>query len=418
MNFLSTKKPGSEILIAEDSPVQAKKLKFLLEENGFIVKWAVDGEGALQLIDEKKTILIISDIMMPGMDGYTLCKHLKGNSALKDIPVILLTSLRDPLDIIKGLQSGADNFITKPFDDNYLLARIEYLLLNRELQRTGTSDIAIEISFRGEKYLINSGKKQILDLLLSVYEAAVQRNDELMRTQAELQKLNEDLVAANQELDSFAHTVSHDLRSPLNIILGYLQVIMEDKTEMLDAETLKFLGIVHQSATTMAALIEDLLNFARSARTEVNKSVVDIGEIAGKIIQELKMKTPSRQVDVDIAGSLTVNADPQLMRIVMENLLNNAWKYTSKTANPVIQIGKETLPGETLIFVMDNGDGFHQRDAKKLFHPFQRLHTNMEFPGVGVGLATVKRIIERHGGRIWATGEKGAGARFIFSLPE
>jgi len=418
MNFLSTKKPGSEILIAEDSPVQAKKLKFLLEENGFIVKWAVDGEGALQLIDEKKTILIISDIMMPGMDGYTLCKHLKGNSALKDIPVILLTSLRDPLDIIKGLQSGADNFITKPFDDNYLLARIEYLLLNRELQRTGTSDIAIEISFRGEKYLINSGKKQILDLLLSVYEAAVQRNDELMRTQAELQKLNEDLVAANQELDSFAHTVSHDLRSPLNLILGYLQVIMEDKTEMLDAETLKFLGIVRQSATTMAALIEDLLNFARSARTEVNKSVVDIGEIAGKIIQELKMKTPPRQVDVDIADSLTVNADPQLMRIVMENLLNNAWKYTSKTANPVIQIGKETLPGETLIFVMDNGDGFHQHDAKKLFYPFQRLHTNMEFPGVGVGLATVKRIIERHGGRIWATGEKGVGARFIFSLPE
>jgi len=418
MNFLSTKKPGSEILIAEDSPVQAKKLKFLLEENGFIVKWAVDGEGALQLIDEKHTILVISDIMMPGMDGYTLCKHLKGNSAMKEIPVILLTSLRDPLDIIKGLQSGADNFITKPFDDNYLLARIEYLLLNRELQRTGTSDIAIEISFRGEKYLINSGKKQILDLLLSVYEAAVQRNDELMRTQAELQKLNEDLVAANHELDSFAHTVSHDLRSPLNLILGYLQVIMEDKTEMLDAETLKFLGIVHQSATTMALLIEDLLNFARSARTEVNKSVVDIGEISRKIIQELKIKTPLRQVDVDIAGSLTVNADPQLMRIVMENLLNNAWKYTSKTANPVIQIGKETLPGETLIFVIDNGDGFHQHDAKKLFYPFQRLHTNMEFPGVGVGLATVKRIIERHGGRIWATGEKGAGARFIFSLPE
>ncbi|MBL7113522.1 MAG: response regulator, partial [Bacteroidales bacterium] len=233
-SFLNPRHGMNYVLIVEDSPVQAKRLRFLLEENGFEVGVSANGEQALESLVQKKPVIIISDIVMPGMNGYELCSRIKADREVNNIPVILLTSLRDPLDIIKGLQSGADNFITKPYDDEYLLSRIYYLLANRNLLKSGSAEMVIEIIFRGERYSINSEKKQILDLLLSVYEAAVQRNDELVKAQAELQKLNEDLATANDELESFAHTVSHDLRSPLNIILGYIQLITQEKAPILD----------------------------------------------------------------------------------------------------------------------------------------------------------------------------------------
>ncbi|MCX6281104.1 MAG: response regulator [Bacteroidetes bacterium] len=417
-NILNLRHGKFYVAIVEDSPVQAKKLKYLLEESGFEVGVSVNGEQALESLRQKRPMLVISDIVMPGMNGYELCSQMKADNDLKNIPVILLTSLRDPLDIIKGLQSGADNFITKPYDDEYLLSRIQYLLANRNLGISGSSEMVIEIVFRGEKYSINSEKKQILDLLLSVYEAAVQRNDELVRAQAELQKLNEDLISANDELESFAHTVSHDLRSPLNIILGYIHLIREDKEPMLDDETMQYLGIVINSAKGMADLIEDLLNFARSGKAAIQVKETNLSEIAEKVINELRLKDHGRKIQIDIEKDLIVNADPHLMSVVLENLLGNAWKYTSKADSPSIYMGTEIQGSEKVIFVEDNGDGFDPKDYYKLFGAFQRLHTNTEFPGTGVGLATVKRIIERHGGRIWAKAEKGKGATFYFTIPK
>src|ERR1035437_10762216 len=211
MNFNS--KLGN-ILVVEDSPVQAKKIKFLLEENGLNVMVCPNGKLALEAIAEVQPLLIISDIVMPEMDGYEFCSILKNDVNYREIPIILLTSLHDPLDIIKGLQSGADNFITKPYEEKYLLSRIQYLLVNRTIRQSGGAEMVIEIVFRGQKYAINSEKKQILDLLLSIYEAAIQKNDELILAQAQLEALNEDLISKNRELEAFARTVSHDLRSP------------------------------------------------------------------------------------------------------------------------------------------------------------------------------------------------------------
>jgi len=416
--FFNAKHGMNYILIVEDSPVQAKRLRFLLEENGFEVGVAGDGEQALASLQQKKPMIIISDIVMPGMDGYELCSKIKADKELSSIPVILLTSLRDPLDIIKGLQSGADNFITKPYDADYLLSRIHYLLANRNMQRSGGAEMVIEIIFRGERFAINSEKKQILDLLLSVYEAAVQRNDELVRAQAELQKLNEDLLAANDELEAFAHTVSHDLRSPLTIILGYIQLIRDEKYSQLDEETLQFLSVVVKSAKSMADLIEDLLNFARSGKAAIQMNDTDLSDLAQKVINQLKIKTPGRVVNVQIEPGMRVKADAHLMNIVLDNLLGNAWKYTAKKSDPSIRIGMERQGSDQVCFICDNGDGFDQKDYYKLFGAFQRLHTTNEFPGTGVGLATVKRILERHGGRVWAKGEKGVGATFYFSIPE
>lgn len=417
-SFLNPRHGMNYVLIVEDSPVQAKRLRFLLEENGFEVGVSANGEQALESLVQKKPVIIISDIVMPGMNGYELCSRIKADREVNNIPVILLTSLRDPLDIIKGLQSGADNFITKPYDDEYLLSRIYYLLANRNLLKSGSAEMVIEIIFRGERYSINSEKKQILDLLLSVYEAAVQRNDELVKAQAELQKLNEDLATANDELESFAHTVSHDLRSPLNIILGYIQLITQEKAPILDEETFNFLGIVVNSAKSMANLIEDLLNFARSGKTAIQLKETDLSDIAEKVVKELRLKDRDREILIDIQKNMIVNADSHLMGVVMENLISNAWKYTSKSLSPYIKMGMGIQGSDNVFFIEDNGDGFDPKDNYKLFAAFQRLHLNSEFPGTGVGLATVKRIIDRHGGRIWANGEKGKGATFFFTLPE
>ena len=404
------------IMAIEDSMVQAKKLKNFLDCNNINNVFYYNAADAYAAALENTPVLVISDIVMPGMDGYELCAKFKSHQTLKEVPVILLTSLRDPLDIIKGLQAGADNFITKPYEEQYLLSRIHYLLANRDLRKLGSAEMVMEIMFRGEKYKINSEKKQILDLLLSVYEAAVERNDQLISTQAELQASNENLLAANHELDAFTATVSHDLRSPLNIVAGYAQILQDQYIKVLDEEAMDYLKRILKSAFSMSKLIDDLLQFSRSGRTEIKIELVNLSEIAREVVMELTEQSPGDKAVFNIGSGLLSRADPNLIHIVLSNMLGNAWKYSGKVENPVITFDKTNSGRETIFFIKDNGAGFEMSKADKLFNPFQRLHTNKEFTGTGVGLATVRRIIERHGGRIWAESEPGKGATFYFSL--
>lgn len=407
---------NGHIMAVEDSMVQAKKLKNLLDINNINNVFFSNANDAYSAAIDKPPVLIISDIVMPGMDGYEFCTKLKTHQTLREIPVILLTSLRDPLDIIKGLQAGADNFITKPYEEQYLLSRIHYLLANRDLRNAGSAEIVIEIIFRGQKYKINSEKKQILDLLLSVYEAAIERNDQLISTQTELRAANENLMAANQELDAFSATVSHDLRSPLNIVAGYTQILQDEYANVLDDEALQYLDRILKSAFSMSKLIDDLLQFSRSARTEIKSEFVDLSQMAKDIVMEINEREPAHKAVFNIQDGLIARVDPNLINVVLVNLLGNALKYSGKTENPVIIFDKTDSGRETVFFVKDNGAGFDMTKADKLFNPFQRFHTSQEFAGTGVGLATVRRIIERHGGRIWAESEPGKGATFFFSF--
>ena len=404
------------IVVVEDSLVQAKKLQHFFDQNNITTAFFTNAKDAFHSAHDRPPVLIISDIVMPGMDGYEFCAKLKADPLLKEIPVILLTSLRDPLDIIRGLQAGADNFITKPYEEQYLLSRIHYLLANRDMKKAGNTEMVIEIMFRGNKYAINSEKKQILDLLLSVYEAAIQRNDQLILTQAELEASNENLVAANQELEAFSYTVSHDLRSPLNIISGYTQLLQTEYSKSLNAEALEFLERILHSAFSMSRLIDDLLQFSRSGRSEIKTTQMDFSDLALEVMKELRLRDPERKIQFHIQEGLSVQADPALMRVVLDNLLGNAWKYTGKTENPEISFGLTESAGKKYFYVKDNGAGFDMSMADKLFNPFQRLHTTREFQGTGVGLATVRRIIERHGGRIWAESQPGQGASFYFII--
>lgn len=406
----------SHILAVEDSLVQAKKLQHFFDQNNINSNLFNNAVDAYNSAVENPPILIISDIVMPVMDGYEFCTKIKSNPQLRDIPVILLTSLSDPLDIVRGLQAGADNFITKPYDEQYLLSRIHFLLANRDMRRSGAGDMSIEIVFQGTQYQINSDKKQILNLLLSVYEAAIHRNTELIEAKQQLESLNLNLQTANEELDAFAHTVSHDLRSPLAGIIGFSDILLEDFSEKCDAAARQHLEWISKSANKMNTLITDLLNYSRSGRADIEPVPIDLSKMAHEIIEDLITKLNLKNIKIDLQSGISVVADSALMHIVLSNLIGNAFKYSSKRETQIINIGIKEIYGQTVYFIKDNGAGFDMANSDKLFNPFVRLHTYKEFQGTGVGLSTVKRIIERHGGDIWAESEPDKGATFYFTI--
>ena len=239
------------------------------------------------------------------------------------------------------------------------------------------------------------------------------------RKQAEvaLQKAKIELEAANKELEAFSYSVSHDLRAPLRSIDGFSQALLEDYSELLPSEGRNFLERVRSSAQRMAELIDDLLNLSKVTRASMKLVSVDLSQLAQGIAAELQRTHAERRMSFNITPKLKVYGDPNLLQIVLENLLNNAWKFTSKREQAKIEFGSKHENAETIYFVRDNGAGFDMSYASKLFGAFQRLHAMTEFPGTGIGLATVQRIINRHGGRIWAEGAVGQGATFFFTLP-
>jgi PAS domain S-box-containing protein len=242
--------------------------------------------------------------------------------------------------------------------------------------------------------------------------------DRITALHADLARRVAELGALNQELESFSYSVSHDLRAPLRSIAGFSQALREDYTGRLDAQADDYLGRITAAATRMGALIDDLLGLSRVSRREMHREPVDVGAIAAAVVEQLRRAEPERRVDVAIGEGLRASADPALLRVVIENLLGNAWKFTSGRPVARIELGPATASGPGAYCVRDNGVGFDMAYAHKLFGAFQRLHAAHEFPGTGIGLATVQRIISRHGGRVWAESEPGAGAAFYFTLGE
>ncbi len=236
------------------------------------------------------------------------------------------------------------------------------------------------------------------------------------RTERLLKQRSDELAAINRELEAFSYSVSHDLRAPLRAIDGFSQALLEDYGNQLDAGAQDYLRRVRASAQRMARLIDDLLNLSRVTRAPLHYERVDLSAMAREVVAALRETAPGRAVTMHIAEGLSAEGDAALLRIALENLLGNAWKYTARTAQARIEFGSQIHDDERVFFVRDNGAGFDMKYANKLFGAFQRLHHPQEFEGTGVGLATVQRIIHRHGGRIWAEGEPDKGACFYFTL--
>ena len=236
-----------------------------------------------------------------------------------------------------------------------------------------------------------------------------ERNESLRRNAAEL-------LAANTELDAFAYSVSHDLRAPLRSIDGFSQVLLEDYAAQLDEAGRESLHRVRAASQRMGTLIDDLLKLARVTRAEMRTEDVDLSGMARDIASELQRAAPERQVEFAIAAGLKARGDARLLRVALDNLLRNSWKYTAKQPGPRVEFGSVEANGGQAFMVRDNGAGFDMKYADKLFGVFQRLHSAADFEGTGVGLATVRRIINRHGGRIWAEGAVDQGATFYFTL--
>jgi light-regulated signal transduction histidine kinase (bacteriophytochrome) len=289
---------------------------------------------------------------------------------------------------------------------------------DNDLQRKFADALEVIRTLQEELAETNRG---LVALTLELEQRVDERTKELRtahraleESNAELRQLTSDLQTANQELEAFSYSVSHDLRTPLQSVLGFSELLVERCEAQLDIQGKQYLQRLRTGCYRMADLIEDMLMLSLISRREMHQETVDLSLLAKTIAGTLVMTQPRRRVTFDIAAGLVTMGDAGLLRVVLENLLGNAWKFTGKTRRARIAFGCAENP--PIYFVRDNGAGFNMANADKLFGAFQRLHTADEYPGTGIGLATVQRIISRHGGRIWAEAAVGQGATFYFTL--
>lgn len=330
------------------------------------------------------------------------------------------------MTVSAGLCLWLQSIITRPVLSIVSIAR--EVVSKNEYSRRAQKISEDEVGELVESFnnMLNVIEQRTVELENSNTELA-QEIDESNRAQEMIEQLNmqlenkvlertRQLESSNSELESFCHSVSHDLRGPLRSISGFSQALIEELPQQLPGDSRRYLDKILAATTRMGQLIEDLLNLSRVSRTELKRQQVDLSEVAREVLSELQVNDSSLHVDVSIWDGIIVEGDPKLLRIALENLLSNAWKFSSKNLSPKIEVGEMEDGDHKVYFVRDNGTGFDMKYADKLFGAFQRLHAMHEYPGTGVGLATVQRIVHRHGGRIWFNSSPGKGAVFYFTL--
>ena len=447
------KRAGAEILVVEDSATQAEQLRYLLEEEGYAVAVASNGQQALEMAREHKPALILTDVVMPKMDGYTLCRETKADKQLKDVPVVLLTSLEGAEEVLKALQCAADNFVRKPYDNQRLLSLIQYMLANRELRRSGRAELGLVIDIGGERHLITSERQQILDLLISTFMEGIQLNRELKTKQKELTRLTEELeqkveertatlraeIAERKRLEDqlyqarkleaigrLAGGIAHDFNNHLGIVIGHGDLLLE-RLEA-DSPLHKSVEMIREAALQAASLTRKLLTFSR--RQVFERKIVDLNRI---VSDSQKLLRPIIGEDIKFVTSLdlklgNVKADPTQINQVIMNLAANArdampegGRLTIETANveldrdyasrhPTVQPGRYVM-----LAVSDTGIGMDEKIQSHIFEPF--FTTKELGKGMGLGLATIYGIIKQSGGYIEVYSEPGQGTTFKIYLP-
>lgn len=372
---------GITVLYVEDESEARRLLSTVLGHRypHLRIVMAEDGESGLALFAQDHPEIVITDINMPGLDGLTMAARIR--TLRPNTEIVALTAHSDTPYLLQAIELGITHYILKPVDFERVFAALDKALDRIRLER--------EI---------------------------VKQNDLIRTLNVELGQKAAELKVANQDLESFNYSVAHDLRSPMVVIGGFAQLLLERHAAVLDKPCKEYLQVIYSQIQHLDHMITALLKFTGHTRKSLEKEWTDLSSLANEIKCNLMLQEPRRQVTFTVAEGVRGYSDPALVRIVLENLLANAWKYSAKNDTARIEFGVHEHEDELVYFVRDNGAGFAQEEASRLFKPFQRLKCNREVEGFGIGLATAHRIIQRHGGRIWAEGEQGRGATFFFTL--
>jgi len=367
------------LLVVDDDATKRFALKTILAPLDENVIEASSGADALRQLLRNEFAVVLLDVRMPIMDGFETAQLIRQRPRSELTPLIFVTALDEAeTDLGKGYNLGAVDFVFAPVVPAIMRAKVT--------------------------------------VFVELYRA----QQELRRYRMQLETLVEErtiaLTAINRELEAFSYSVSHDLRAPLVSFDGLSQTLMDRYGQELDDEAKDYLKRMRAASERMTSVFDGLQMLFRLTSGEIRREEVDISAAAAQVVDEMRAANPDSEVEVEIAPGITVSGDKRLVRILLTNLINNAWKFSNLRSSPKITIGREMVDGEARIFVRDNGVGFDMIDSHRLFGAFQRLHSQSEFPGAGIGLATARRIVNRHGGRIWAEGAVGEGATFYFVL--
>jgi two-component system, sensor histidine kinase and response regulator len=367
------------VLIVDDDTTKRFALRTILAPLDENVVEAASGADALRQLLRNEFAVVLLDVRMPIMDGFETAQLIRQRPRSELTPIIFVTALdQAETDMGRGYNLGAVDFVFAPVVPAIMRAKV------------------------------------------SVFVELYRAQQELRRYRTQLEMLVEErtiaLTAINRELEAFSYSVSHDLRGPLVAFDAMSQKMLESSGPNLDKAAAENLRAMREASKRMTSVFDGLQMLFRLTSGEIRREEADVSTLAGEIVDEQRKASPRRKVEVEVAPGIAVSADKRLVRILLMNLIQNAWKFTAGKPHPQITIGRETVDGESRVFVRDNGVGFDMIDSHRLFGAFQRLHSQSDFPGAGIGLATARRIVNRHGGRIWAEGAVGEGATFYFIL--
>ena len=378
--------PLARLLVVDDESAQVIALCRTLAAEGYATTGAGSGPEALCALrtaaPDRATAFddLVTDLMMPDMDGIALLRAAQGIDP--DLVGLVMTGHGTVDTAVAAMKSGALDYILKPFNLRTIIPVLSRALAVRRLRLENT--------------------------------ALLQR---LANRTTELEAANRELQRANKELEAFTYSVSHDLRQPLNGMIGFTELLVGEKPGPLNDRQKEFLGNIRRAGQQLLRLTDELLNFSRLGQQPLERETVNVGTMVREILDQLRDAEPHRNVELRVSALPDARADSALVRQVLVNLLSNAFKFTRRVPDPVIEVDGRQQAGECTYTIRDNGAGFDMRNAQRLFAIFHRLHSERDFEGNGVGLSIAQRIVERHGGRIWAEAAVGQGAKFTFTLP-
>jgi len=408
-------------LLVEDEAIVAKDLQQTLADMGYDVLAIADSaEAALEAAATRRPDIVLMDIRIKGtQDGIHTAAILQERF---HSTVIYLTAHADEATIQRAKKTEPYGYLLKPVKSAELRSVIEIALYRRELDRVRRearqlhillAQTATERAVELEQH--NDALREVSRELECAQEKTRALNSAL---EDRIEERTRELQMANKELETFSYSVAHDLRAPLRAIDAFAHALVEECGSVLTHDCLEFVARIRAASSRMGVLIDSLLGLSNLSRSRISRETVDLSLMVREILQTLAIEQARPGVRVSVEDGQTVQADPQYLRIALENLLGNAWKYTAKTADTKIEFGRlaDGTQSEPTWFIRDNGAGFDMKYAGKLFGVFERLHGEGDFSGLGIGLATVQRIIDKHAGKLWATAVPNQGATFFFTL--